>query len=142
MKALQDVLMVFHESADCPGIITSNEAGCLVCAECGQTVGVVDPRVLKGIVELVDGIQQSPNEAAERGQNGQRCMRPSIRAGSGERGTLPLAPPRLACPHCGSRRTFRARDVRICDYLLFPLFSWPWRCEACLRKFHVWRLRF
>jgi hypothetical protein len=48
---------------------------------------------------------------------------------------------RIVCPHCGSRRTFRARDLWIWDHLLLPAIGPPYRCEACLKKFHSWRTR-
>ena len=50
---LQDLMMIFHDSADCPGIITSDETGRLTCAECGQNVEK-DPGVLAEIEIMPD----------------------------------------------------------------------------------------
>jgi hypothetical protein len=46
---LEDAYMTFHEP-DCSGIITSGEDGALTCAECGQTVGMVQSAVLAEII--------------------------------------------------------------------------------------------
>jgi hypothetical protein len=39
--------MIFHESGDCPGVITSDDTGELRCAECGRSVGQMDRLVLR-----------------------------------------------------------------------------------------------
>lgn len=50
---LQDVIRIFHEP-DCGGIITSNDAGELICAECKQTLGQIDPVVLENLIATLD----------------------------------------------------------------------------------------
>jgi hypothetical protein len=46
---LEDAALIFHET-DCSGVIASKESGDLVCAECGEVVGRVQPKVLAEIV--------------------------------------------------------------------------------------------
>jgi hypothetical protein len=55
---LQDVCLIFHEP-DCPGMITSNSDGLLTCAECGQTVGMVQPAVLGEMIAVLSRVQSS-----------------------------------------------------------------------------------
>ncbi len=52
---LEDAVRIFHDSvAECPGIIVSDDAGLLKCAECGAVVGqFTDMRVLADLVELL-----------------------------------------------------------------------------------------
>jgi hypothetical protein len=60
MKTLQDVMMVFHESAaECPGMIVSDDTGKLWCIECGKTVGQLYPDILEQILDLMDAAQKT-----------------------------------------------------------------------------------
>lgn len=49
---LEEVAMVFHEPS-CPGIVLSDPAGKLTCAECGEVLGRLDPQVLRQIIEVL-----------------------------------------------------------------------------------------
>ena len=60
MKKLEDVAMLFHDFADCPGIITSHEDGWLVCAECGKPVGQVEPGLLAQMIDLLSRTSRRP----------------------------------------------------------------------------------
>ena len=54
MKTLQDVMVVFHNSAaDCQGMIVSDDTGKLWCIECGQTVGQLYPDILEQILDVI-----------------------------------------------------------------------------------------
>jgi hypothetical protein len=57
---LQDVARIFHEPGECGGIITSDEAGYLKCAECHGTVGWLQPSVLQAFIEVFSRV---PDEA-------------------------------------------------------------------------------
>jgi hypothetical protein len=62
MKTLQDVAMVFHDSApDCQGMIVSDNTGKLWCVECGQTVGQLYPNILKQILDVIDAGKKAPS---------------------------------------------------------------------------------
>ena len=51
---LEDAVRIFHDSAECPGVIISDDADALVCAECGVVVAqFTDTRVLDDILELL-----------------------------------------------------------------------------------------
>jgi hypothetical protein len=45
---LEDAALIFHDP--CPGLIVSNDAGELRCAECSAIVGQVQPAVLQAII--------------------------------------------------------------------------------------------
>jgi hypothetical protein len=49
---LQEQVRIFHEP-DCPAMILSDETGKLTCAECGKTVGHVEPAILDQLISLV-----------------------------------------------------------------------------------------
>lgn len=49
---LEDAALIFHEP-DCSGVITSKPDGNLICAECGEVVGTVQPAVLAALVEVL-----------------------------------------------------------------------------------------
>lgn len=53
---LEDAVRIFHESEDCPGLITSEFTGELKCSECGQVVGKLDSIVLRSIIELLEQV--------------------------------------------------------------------------------------
>lgn len=58
--ALVDRVLIFHNYADCPGVITGEpKAGLpilrLSCAECGKDVGLIDAGVLEQLLSLIPG---------------------------------------------------------------------------------------
>ena len=53
---LEDVILIFHESEDCPGLITSDDTGELRCAECGQSVGQLDRLVLRNLIDMLSKV--------------------------------------------------------------------------------------
>lgn len=53
---LEDVAMIFHESEDCPGVITSDDTGQLRCAECGHSVGQLDGLVLRDLIAMLSRV--------------------------------------------------------------------------------------
>jgi hypothetical protein len=53
---LEDVAMIFHQSEDCPGVITSGGTGELRCAECGQSVGQLDRLVLQDLIAMLSAM--------------------------------------------------------------------------------------
>jgi hypothetical protein len=62
MKTLQDVMMVFHDSAaDCSGLIVSDDTGRLWCVECNQTVGQLFPNILEQILDVIDAGKRAPS---------------------------------------------------------------------------------
>ena len=50
---LEDAAMIFHESEDCPGLITSDDTGELRCSECGRSVGQLDRLVLRNLIAML-----------------------------------------------------------------------------------------
>jgi hypothetical protein len=52
---LEDVVLIFHHAADCPGLITSDETGKLSCQECGQSWQLW-PEVMKDILGWPDNL--------------------------------------------------------------------------------------
>ena len=56
---LEDVVMIFHESEDCPGVITSDDTGQLRCAECGNSVGQLDRLVLRDLIGMLSRVSSS-----------------------------------------------------------------------------------
>ena len=53
---LEDAALIFHESEDCPGVITSDDTGELRCAECGQSVGQLDRLVLRDLIAILSRV--------------------------------------------------------------------------------------
>jgi hypothetical protein len=53
MRTLADTLMVFHDSEGCDGIISSDNSGRLICTDCRQTVGLMDPDILAQVLNCV-----------------------------------------------------------------------------------------
>jgi hypothetical protein len=57
---LEDVvMMIFHESADCPGVITSDDTGQVRCAECGNSVGQLDRLVPRDLIGMLSRVSSS-----------------------------------------------------------------------------------
>ena len=50
MNHLEDSVLVFHETADCPGLICSDAAG-LRCAECGES-WELSPWIIEDMAKL------------------------------------------------------------------------------------------
>jgi hypothetical protein len=53
---LEDAAIIFHESEDCPGVITSDDMGELRCSECGRSVGRLDRLVLREIIAMLSQV--------------------------------------------------------------------------------------
>ena len=50
---IEDACLFFHDSEDCPGVITSDPSGTLMCAECARDVGQVDSVLLSQIIAML-----------------------------------------------------------------------------------------
>jgi hypothetical protein len=67
--AIQDKLRVFHDYADCRGIIVSTDQGgetTLKCAECGKKVGKLDAGLLNQLIEQIPKPKEPSDERSNR----------------------------------------------------------------------------
>jgi hypothetical protein len=67
MTKLEDVVRIFHEP-HCEGIITSTPDGVLTCAECGQTVGMIQATVLDELLDSYSRMEVALRELVSQVQ--------------------------------------------------------------------------